>query len=392
MSRSLDWYLALPCFEQFNDFVSDRHYHAVPPDWSVIVTDIIGSTQAISEGRYRDVNTIGAACIAAAQNAMDRREFPYVFGGDGASLVVPNEMLAQVRAAVGRVAQLARDSFQLQLRIGVVDVETLAREGNQLEVAKLRLAGKQNIAMFRGGALARAEAIVKGHSRGVAAPEGLAPNSASSSQGHLDGLSCRWQPIPSLNGRIATLVAVACGESHSATYAALLSRVEAVLNDDSRSAVPVHAVNMSYRDVPGLMRDEARYHRHWFNWRFLHRMVEIVAAVLVFKWGVKPLLFNPTTYATSLGRHTDFRKFDDTLRMVLDLTVDQIAALRAMLESMRIAGAIRYGLHESSAALMTCYVHGLDEGEHIHFVDGGDGGYAMAAKQMKSQAVATPAE
>lgn len=121
-------------------------------------------------------------------------------------------------------------------------------------------------------------------------------------------------------------------------------------------------------------------------------MVEIVAAVLVFKWGVKPLLFNPTTYATSLGRHTDFRKFDDTLRMVLDLTVDQIAALRAMLESMRIAGAIRYGLHESSAALMTCYVHGLDEGEHIHFVDGGDGGYAMAAKQMKSQAVATPAE
>ncbi|HXB98558.1 MAG TPA: DUF3095 family protein, partial [bacterium] len=28
---------------------------------------------------------------------------------------------------------------------------------------------------------------------------------------------------------------------------------------------------------------------------------------------------------------------------------------------------------------------GTDPGQHIHFVDGGDGGYAMAAKQLKAQ-------
>jgi hypothetical protein len=30
----------------------------------------------------------------------------------------------------------------------------------------------------------------------------------------------------------------------------------------------------------------------------------------------------------------------------------------------------------------------MKDGEHIHFIDGGDGGYAMAAKQMKAQSKA----
>ena len=42
-------------------------------------------------------------------------------------------------------------------------------------------------------------------------------------------------------------------------------------------------------------------------------------------------------------------------------------------------------LRLASQALMTCFVYGLDEGEHVHFVDGGGGGYALAAKQFKAQ-------
>jgi len=38
----------------------------------------------------------------------------------------------------------------------------------------------------------------------------------------------------------------------------------------------------------------------------------------------------------------------------------------------------------SPAALLTCLVFGR-EGDHVHFVDGSDGGYAMAAIQLKQQ-------
>ena len=34
---------------------------------------------------------------------------------------------------------------------------------------------------------------------------------------------------------------------------------------------------------------------------------------------------------------------------------------------------------------MTCYVPSFSDGKHVHFIDGGDGGYAIAAKQLKQQ-------
>lgn len=34
---------------------------------------------------------------------------------------------------------------------------------------------------------------------------------------------------------------------------------------------------------------------------------------------------------------------------------------------------------------MTCYVNNLDEGGHLHFIDGAGGGYTLAAQQLKNQ-------
>jgi hypothetical protein len=43
-----------------------------------------------------------------------------------------------------------------------------------------------------------------------------------------------------------------------------------------------------------------------------------------------------------------------------------------------------YGLHTSKTALMTCLV--FDRfGKQVHFVDGSNGGYTLAAKQLKTQ-------
>jgi hypothetical protein len=37
---------------------------------------------------------------------------------------------------------------------------------------------------------------------------------------------------------------------------------------------------------------------------------------------------------------------------------------------------------------MTCIVFSLTASEHVHFIDGGDGGFAMAALQLKEQLAA----
>jgi len=42
-----------------------------------------------------------------------------------------------------------------------------------------------------------------------------------------------------------------------------------------------------------------------------------------------------------------------------------------------------YGTWRSSSALMTCMLFDLTQSRHLHLVDGGDGGYALAAKEYK---------
>ena len=34
---------------------------------------------------------------------------------------------------------------------------------------------------------------------------------------------------------------------------------------------------------------------------------------------------------------------------------------------------------------MTCFLTGLDDESHVHFVDGDNGGYAIAAAQLKDR-------
>ncbi|MDX1737304.1 MAG: DUF3095 family protein, partial [Alphaproteobacteria bacterium] len=101
------------------------------------------------------------------------------------------------------------------------------------------------------------------------------------------------------------------------------------------------------------------------------------------KTGGKAGAYDAPRYLDEMIRHTDYRRFDDILRLVLDCSESQITDLRTRLEDMSDKGRITYGMHISKTALMTCLVFNLEESEHVHFLDGGDGGFAIAAKHLK---------
>ena len=83
-------------------------------------------------------------------------------------------------------------------------------------------------------------------------------------------------------------------------------------------------------------------------------------------------------------QRSDYWKYDDTLRFVVDVTPAQKAALIACFDDLEARGEIVYGVHAAAEALMTCVVQDRTD-HHVHFIDGGDGGYARAAKQLKAK-------
>src|SRR5262245_489009 len=83
------FYGDLTPFRAFRSTTDASRYRPLPADWIVGVTDIIHSTEAIADGRYKAVNTAGAAVLAAGSNALPDVRFPFVFNGDGASFALP---------------------------------------------------------------------------------------------------------------------------------------------------------------------------------------------------------------------------------------------------------------------------------------------------------------
>jgi hypothetical protein len=79
------FYGGIPVFRGFGSLMDPAMYSPLPDDWAVGVADIVESTKAIANQRYKAVNMAGASVIAAVANALEGREFPFVFGGDGAS-------------------------------------------------------------------------------------------------------------------------------------------------------------------------------------------------------------------------------------------------------------------------------------------------------------------
>jgi hypothetical protein len=69
--------------------------------------------------------------------------------------------------------------------------------------------------------------------------------------------------------------------------------------------------------------------------------------------------------------------------MTLDCTPPVADRLEALLDSARMSGAARCGVHRQEAALMTCFVPSPTRSDHVHFIDGAMGGYAAAARALK---------
>ena len=95
--------------------------------------------------------------------------------------------------------------------------------------------------------------------------------------------------------------------------------------------------------------------------------------------------YDAPAYRAQLQRNSDHRKITDTLHMVLDCTAAESVAIEAYLAELHARGRIAYGTRRADRAMMTCLVFSLQESRHVHFIDGADGGYALAALQLKAQ-------
>lgn len=376
----------LPTFSEFEDVANLTRYRPLPEGWALAVADVVSSTEAIARGKYKSVNMAGASVITAVLNVLEGSDYPFVFGGDGAVIAVPPNGIAAAGVALAAVARWIEDDLGLNMRTALVPLSEVRAAGLDVRIARFQASEDMTFAMFAGGGAAWAEAQMKLGRFAI-------PMAEPGSRPDLTGLSCRWNPIASRNGQIVSIIAVPSTTARPDAFRALVANVVAVANKAGGLGNPLPPEGpVPHLTLGGVASEtNARAPRGKRLMARIKVVVAIFMTVLLYRTNLTLGGFNARDYVRQMTRNTDFRKFDDGLKMTIDINAAGLAEIEALLDSAAASGICQFGLHKQDQALVTCIVPSLRAQDHMHFIDGAAGGYAQAATQMKAKAALQPA-
>ncbi|RQO74833.1 DUF3095 domain-containing protein [Pedobacter sp. KBW06] len=352
-------------------------FHPVPADWHVIITDIKGSTQAVQSGLHETVNLIATGSIVTVLNLAFRAGItvPFFFGGDGATFIVPPSIADQAMQGLLLYQFNTSENFSLELRVGIVPVQEIYREGHELNISKFSLSEAFSIPVILGKGLSFAEQLIKAEDYLFASE--LEP----AAELDLSGMQCRWDKIdpPENSQEIVTLLVMAVGSvSPALVFSKVIRHIDEIYGPPQKRQ-PISVAKLKLKSSFDRLSVEMRA-----------RIGKIRFFELLKSWLIN--LYGYIYFQTESGKNYLNRLVEMSDTLVMDGRINTVISgnqaerfqLLKALDKLEKAGEILYGVHVSGDSVMSCYVRDLKDG-HIHFVDGAEGGYTQAARQLKAK-------
>lgn len=373
---------ALTLYKQLPSHASlDAYFRSggipVPHTWWVAATDVQNSTAAIAAGRYKDVNVAGGLALVAAANALNDFEFPFLFGGDGVLFLIPPDAVDTMRDVLADTVASVREWFTLDLRAALIPVQALYEKGYSFRMARQVISPYYTQAILEGDALDEIDRLLKHDDRYRLQDEGL------TGKADFTGFTCRWQDIPSPAGEVLTLIV----RGDSAAISDVLAAIERTYGPES-SHRPVREELLSLDDTGANVAKEAivagRGQTGGLTRLKIAMEMFITGLAMRFRIPLRAFHYDLARLKEYQVISSDYKKYDGTLKIVLSGTSEARTALLAYLDDLYRSGRIQYGAHVSDRAIMTCLLHS-GSGRDVHFVDGADGGYTLAAIALKKQ-------
>lgn len=368
----------------FSRIMDPTAYHPVPSDWWIIITDIVNSTQAIENGKYKDVNIAGGLAAMALSNYQGSMSYPFVFGGDGVTFLVPGDDIRTIRSILADTRKKVQEFFHLDLRVGMVPISRLKSE-KDVWVAKWEVSDYYTQAILKGRGIEEAEELVKMHQS-----EWIIPSEEEIFQeASFEGFTCRWKDIPSEKGETVSLI-IRENPNQDGNLMSIYQDLEGILGSE-KDYHPITENTLRVSSSQKVLEKEAIVQSNGSSG--LCKLLSL-SKIYIETWVVRFAMFTKLPLKAYFYRlndlknyniqSSDFRKFDGSLKMVVSISPERRKALEEFLQSEEEKGNLFYGMHISDRALLTCLLHS-GASQEVHFVDGADGGYALAAKDLKAK-------
>lgn len=255
-------------------------------------------------------------------------------------------------------------------------MQKLNEVGVDLLVAKHEVSKDYKQAIFYGGGMRKADALIKGDASYCYELPDKVP------EVDFSGLECRWQDIPSSKDETISLLVSADSPQE---YRKLLDYMDRnVGSHHQRNPVQEKKLHLSLSFSQ--LAPEAKAKTKGFERFILTKKLWLgnILGIMLMKLDAKLGDSTWGQYKNQVMHTTDAEKFDDILRMTFAAHTNERNKLEQYLAKKHQQGKLFYGIHITNRALMTCLVFER-MGSQVHFVDAADGGYAMAAVGLKKQ-------
>lgn len=348
----------------------------VPKDWHVIVTDIKDSTKTVKSGRHEVVNLIATGSIIAVLNIAHQNKIaiPFFFGGDGATLIIPPQILEESLSALQEHQRNSFENFDVFLRVGNLAVSQVFENEYRLKIAKAKINDHLSIPIILGAGLQYVESVIKGDKDTYQNPE-LLKNTLN-----LEGMECRWdriKPPEEQHEILCLLVSAVNRDDQALVYKKVLDKIESIYGSHKKRS-PISIAGLRLNATLERINSEMKVKHGSKNLKFL---IKRIFATIVGKFYLK---FDEEgkEYLNSLVELTDTLVLDGRINTVISGLSKQHSKLEGYLNKLEEAEDISFGMHRCNESIMSCYVRDRKD-QHIHFVDGIDGGYTKAAGVLK---------
>lgn len=371
---------SLPLAELFS---SDSAFSTVPNDWDIILTDIKNSTAAVAEGKHQTVNLVATCTIVIALNIAFGKEMdlPFFFGGDGATFIVPSSISGDIMSALRSFRASTKANFNLDLRIGAIPVRDIYAAGFKLQIAKHSRSSVFSMPVILGNGLSYAEEQLKGT---VCDPFKASPTTA---EADLTGMECRWDqiPVPVDQEEVLTLLVIGKTENQGTILSKVLAGIDAIYGSDKQRR-PISTKKLRLKSTYNRLRSEllAKYNKG----RLSLYLVNGISGLLAYFYFMTS---SGRQYLSDLVEMSDNLVLDGRINTVISGTRAQRIQLIEALDKLESEGEIIFGAHISTSSIMSCYVRDM-KNAHIHFVDGSQGGYTRAAREIKAKKLKSPSD
>ena len=244
---------------------------------------------------------------------LNRSNIPFVFGGDGATVCVPDSLIEQLKPALRAARQMSEQQFGLGLRLGLVRMDVIHAAGKSVQVAKFLASDDYAQAMFDGDGLAYAESLIKDPDD---ATYRIAEDDGGEISGDFNGLECRWQNITSPKGEMHSILVAARKEDPEEKriiYQKVLSGLREIYPEEHETS-PVTQNHLKLSTDKKQLSGESKVRTYgkgslgtWLYFKCLPWIVRVGKTVM--KYG----LGHWKSYREDLIANSDYRKYDENV-------------------------------------------------------------------------------